>query len=112
VVSWTPLAGGVGGAPSLDEGDRELGARSAERRRRPLRSPGGDETKGGDGRHWSASHGVGDGGGCRVFVGTVVAGSLFLFSPMLRSRARQNCHETFGAQGRIKSKGSHGVIGL
>jgi hypothetical protein len=101
-VSWTPLAGGVSGAPSLHDGDRELGARSADTRRRPQRPPGREnETTDGDERQGSASTGGDETTvAARLPSLSMSTGQLtFLFPNSSLMRARQKRRETFGAFG-------------
>jgi hypothetical protein len=99
-ASWTPLAGGVGGAPSLHDGDRELGARSADTRQRPPRPPREDETTDGDERQGSASTGGDETAAARLPSLSASTGQLtFLFPNSSLARARQKHRETFGAFG-------------
>jgi hypothetical protein len=105
-VSWTPLAGGVSGAPSLHNGDRELGARSADTRRRPPCPPGReDETTDGDERQGSASMG-GDETTAAARLPSLSASTgqlTFLFPNSSLARARQKRRKHLAPSGFIKS---------
>jgi hypothetical protein len=97
VVTWTPVAGGVGPAPSLHKGYYALGDRSAERWRGPPCPSGEDVMKVGI---RDTGGGVGTDG-----LRTELRGVDFYLPQCFSHACREKCHERFHAYGKPWNRG-------